>query len=226
MKSTSILFFSLVALLNTTILSARTAKILYFQAPKEAPENVFIYQNNQNPFKQNLPKNNFSSAIKLVEGDLDLQFLPSFLLEDEAFPENAPSVKIPAEWNKILILVSNDPTNALLPVKLRIINASKELVGNGDLIFLNLSTDTIKGTVGDKELELKPDTTEIIKDPIEPEAKQYMVELDRLDAEKELSLTFIRQLWRRSNSQSLLMLIYNHPVSKRISYYCAPIKNL
>lgn len=221
----TILLLQVLTLILSGPLSARTAKILYLQAPKGAPENVFIYSDDQQPKEVDLPKNNFTKPFNLPEGDLKLYFLPSKLDVDQEMPKNAPSAKIPANWNKILILASYNPKNALMPVRFKIINANTNKLGNGDLLFINSSGDAIAGKVGNKKLSLQPKSMAIIKNPAKP-SEEYETLLNRFDKKRNLSITFIRQVWRQSANQSSVVFIYSPPNSNRITYYSAPVRDL
>lgn len=220
----------LVVLISATSMHARSAKILYLKAPKTAPQEAFLYQGNSDGLKDAikvpLPKNNFSNTIELADGDIKLYFLESkFEGSNEDFPKNAPSVSIPAAWEKVLIFAHTDSSNPVLPIKFKVVNANQDKLAVGDLMFINSSDSDIYGMVGSQKLSLKAKTTAIItKQGVSK--KLYDVKLNRLDKERNISVAFIRQSWPLSSSRSAVVFIYKSMNSNRVTYYTAPVRGL
>ncbi|MDP4612090.1 MAG: hypothetical protein NWT02_12955 [Opitutales bacterium] len=203
----------------------RTAQILYFRAPKDAPKSAVIYQASEAPFEAELKRNNFSKSFKLSDGDIVLHFLGSKLVEGEEFPVGAPSVSVPAAYEKVLILAFTDPQNPVLPVRFKVINANQGSFGEGDRMFINFTDNKIAGAVGRKKLELGPFSVAVVKDAAGPK-EEYSVSLDRLAPEQDKPVTFIRQNWRQSANQRSLIFIFSPPGGSGVTYYNAPIRNL
>lgn len=206
--------------------SARTAKILYFKAPANAPKETYIYQDDNAPLISPLPKNNFSKTIKLKEGDIKLYFLPEALAPGlKEFPKDTPYVNIPSSWNKVLILASKDPRNKLFPVNFYAINANSDRLNLGDVMFVNSSNSKVFGFVGNKKIAIRPNEIKVIKNPAKPLA-EYKVELKRVVRKSNKAVLFYRKISRQSANQSSLVLFYNLANSERLTYYCAPIRGL
>lgn len=213
-------------LIVTPLLSARTAKIIYFNAPPSSPSELVIYENKElsAPVEAQLLKNNFSQTITLKEGDLTLNFLTEKLtLEEIEILDNAPSVQIPQAWSKILIFAFHDPSNEVCPIKFNAINANSSILGLGDLMFVNLTKYPVAGTLAEKDLKIKALSTKIVKAPASY-GEQYYVKLNRWENKKESRL--IRQYWRQSSKESLVIMIYNQPNTGRCTYYSAPVRRL
>lgn len=211
--------------LSSLAIAERTAQILYFKAPQTAPKEAVIYQGKSEPVEVLLPKNNFSISYKLASGDIVLKFLPSLLNEDEKFPVNAPSLNIPASWEKVLILAFSDPKNPVMPVRFKAVNASQGTLGKGDRMFINFTDNNVFGLVGKKKLSLKANSTAIVKIIARPK-EEYRVQLDRIDPVLKKRLPLIRQMWRHSARRRSLILIYSPAGSTSVTYYNAPIRDL
>ena len=211
--------------LSSVAHAERTAQILYFKAPKDAPEVATIYQNGKTPLEVDLKRNNFSESFSLGKGELTLGFLPAVLPEDAKFPANAPKAKVPAGWEKVLILAFQDSENPIMPVSFRVINASAGKFGAGDRMFINFTDSNVFGFVGKQKLALKANSTAVVKNAAAPK-EEYQVRLDRVDPKRKKRLTFIRQTWRQSATRKSLVFIYSPPGSSRVTYYNAPVKNL
>ncbi|MGJ8654822.1 MAG: hypothetical protein ACSHX6_00115 [Akkermansiaceae bacterium] len=203
----------------------RTAQILYFKAPKEAPKTAVIYHAEAPPLEVTLPRNNFSSSIELAPGEVVLRFVPSILAEDTEFPQNAPSIRVPKGWKKILILAFNDPQNPVMPIRFEVVNANPAKLGPGDRMFINFTNNRVFGKVGSKKLTLKAKSTAVIKNAAQPN-EEYNVQIDRVDPNTKKRLTFIRQMWRHSARRRSLILIYSPAGSTSVTYYNAPIRDL
>lgn len=211
--------------LSSVALADRTAQMLYFKAPKGAPESVAIYQTGKDPVEVELKRNNFSESFELGSGELVLGFLPSILPEDAEFPKNAPTAKVPEGWEKVLILAFHDPKNPVMPVRFKVINASSGNLGNGDRMFINFTNSDVFGLVGRKKLVLKANATAIVKNAAAP-GEDYQVQIDRIDPVRKKRLTFIRQVWRQSATRRSLIFIYSPPGSTAVTYYNAPVRDL
>ena len=215
----------LMVALSSAAWAERTAQMLYFRAPKDAPERTFIYQEGKEPFEVELPRNNFTPSFKLASGDLLLRFLPSVLPEDAEFPKKAPAVKVPEAWAKVLILAFHDPKNKVMPVRFKAINASSDTLGEGDRLFVNFTDNVVFGYVGKQKLNLKANTTAVVKRAAAPN-EEYQVKLDRVDPANKKRRTFIRQVWRQSATRRSLVFIYSPAGSKVVTYYSAPVRDL
>ncbi|CAA7183579.1 Unannotated, partial [Lentimonas sp. CC8] len=194
----------LVALSIFAIMSAhadRVARILYYGAPKSAPKTSFVYTaqgegySRRNPQEVALERHNFSKSFLLAKGAIRLGFLPQRLPERAVFPDEAPSLSIPASWSKVLILVFEDPNNPIMPIRVEAIDASDNVFGPGELLFINYSEASIFGMVGDKKLLLKPQTTVLLSEPAK-EKGSYRVKLDSVKDTIETRQWFLRQSWR------------------------------
>jgi hypothetical protein len=206
-------------------LFARNAQIIYLKAPKDAPQTAYIYQKGSPPFEVELSRNNFSDTFKLADGEATLYFLGEELVEGEVFPEGAPSIKVPADRGKILILAFSDRKNQVFPVQFKVVNANDEQFGPGDRMFINFTDSRIVGDVGRKTLNLAPFSISVLRNAGKPK-EEYQVRLDRVDSQTTRPVTFIRQTWRQSTSRRSLIFIYSPSGSKRVTYYSAPIKDL
>ena len=200
----------------------RPVRILYYQAPEGAPTEAFIYAGNDLLGETELPRANFSKTFKIPRGDLQLKFLPSPLVEREKMPKRAPSAKIPESWQKVLLLVFPNEKNPLIPIRVQAIDASDNVFGPGSVYIINFSEIGIAGTVGDKELKLKPKSVEVIKNPI-PENGFYPARLNAYIGDGQKSRRFIKQMWQHSDTTRQVLFIMPKPAPRYATYYCAPV---
>ncbi|MDA9260492.1 hypothetical protein N9P58_01365 [Puniceicoccaceae bacterium] len=203
----------------------RDIRILYYDSPKGAPETAYLYESATAKGEEvGLPRWNFSETYEIRGGARVLNFLPQALPEGEEFPVNAPKVKIPKGWKKVLILAFPDPSNPVLPIRFQAINANDDKFGPGDLLFVNFSEISIFGLVGDKKLLVKPESTSIIKNPIK-EKGDYHVKLDSVNDGIESRSWLLRQTWRHQPQVRRVIFAMPLPAPRHVRLYSAPIRN-
>ncbi len=200
------------------------ARILYYGAPKNAPKTAFVYQNQTTSQEVELSRYHFSDSFDIPAGDAVLKFLPRELLTDESVPESAPQLKIPKEWKKVLILVSEDLNNKTFPIRLNAIDASDDVFGQGEILFFNFSEVSVFGMVGEKKLILKPETTALISDPISDKG-DYLVELDSIRNTIETRRWLLRQTWHHQPKYRYVAFVLPMPKPRVAKIYSTPIRD-
>ncbi|MDQ8196179.1 hypothetical protein QEH59_17215 [Coraliomargarita sp. SDUM461004] len=168
---------------------------MYYDAPDSAPKDAFIYQGDEAAGRVPLPRRNFSKPFELAEGALRVSLLPAALAEGVSIPEQAPAIQIPKEWDKVLILAFPDPNNPIFPIRLKALDASDDVFGPGELLFINFAEVSIFGMVGEQKLLLHPETIQVISHPI-PDKGEYQIKLDSVKNDIESRRWLMRQTWR------------------------------
>ncbi|MCP5537951.1 MAG: hypothetical protein H7A51_17170 [Akkermansiaceae bacterium] len=214
----------LFCLLTEVLYADRPVRVLYYQAPPDAPGNAYIYAGPTRIGQTKLPRHNFSDTIQIpnAKGKIRLSFLATPPKEGDEPPQNAPSVLIPGRWEKILLLVSEDKDNSTLPIKIRAINASNNAFGPGSIYMMNLSRLRIGGTIGDKKIDLLPRTVQIIKNPISTDGL-YPAKLYTIRKRGDKPQRFIKQMWGHDSKVRKVLFILPRPAPHHATYYCAPI---
>ena len=202
----------------------RPVRILYYKAPSGAPSNAHIYNGSELLGETKLPRHNFSETFVIPRGEVNLKFLPRAISAEEKFPRRAPTAKIPEAWQKVLLLVFPDEANSLMPIRIQAIDASDNAFGPGSVYIINFSEIGIAGTVGDKELKLKPKSVRIIKNPV-PENGFYPAKLDAYIGTGEKPRRFIKQMWQHDDKTRQVLFIMPKPKPRYATYYCAPVED-
>jgi len=202
----------------------RPLRLLYFQAPADAPEDAFIFAGGKVVAETELPRHNFSNDIEIPKGDTVLHFLPQPLEEGSEVPQGAPRVKIPAGWQKVLLLIAADKGNSILPIRVKAINASDSAFGPGSIYMMNLSKIRVAGMVGDKKLDLRPNSIEILKNPISGNGF-YPTKLYSVATSGAQPQRFIKQMWEKSDTTRQVLFILPKPAPQYATYYTAPVSD-
>lgn len=215
---------SVVLLITSSVSAERVARIMYYGASKAAPKTAFSYDQSGASQVVELGRHHFSDSFEIPSGDIVLKFVPKQLPDDQPLPETAPQLKIPKEWKKVLIMVSEDLENTVLPISLNAINASDDVFGPGELLFINFSDIAIFGMVGDKKLVLKPETTALISNPAS-KREDYYVQLDSVEGTIESRRWFLRQRWRHQPKQRYVAFVIPMPKPRVAKIYSTPIRD-
>lgn len=202
----------------------RVARILYHGAPAAAPKNAYVHQSGKEAQEVVLGRHNFSKSFDLAGGDLRLSFLPEPLPPGVPFPEAAPVLNIPKQWKKVLILVFPDPSNPIMPIRLKAINANDDVFGPGELLFINYSKISIFGLLGEKKLLVHPEQMKVISSPI-PEKGEYQVKLDSVEDDIESRRWLMRQTWRHQPSVRRVVFALPLPAPRTVKLYTAPVRD-
>ena len=212
------------AFLSASVQAERVARVLYLGASAEEPVKAVVHQPGQSPQEVALARNNFSESFEISAGAIRLYFLPDVFSEGEAFPKSAPSLAIPEGWSKVLILVSKDAKNRVLPIQMKAINASDDQFGPGELYFMNFTKSAIFGRVGEKKLNLKAGSFQIIKEPIK-KMGYYRIELDSMGKKEKDRSWLLRQSWVHQPKVRRVVFVLPLPQQKRIKLYSTAIRD-
>jgi hypothetical protein len=217
-------FLSVVLLVSSSVSAERVARIMYYGASKAAPKTAFAYDENGGSQAVELNRHHFSDSFEIPSGDIVLQFVSKELSEDQLIPETAPRLKIPKEWKKVLIMVSEDLENAVFPITLNAIDASDDVFGPGEILFINFSEIGIFGMIGDKKLVLKPQATAVISNPAS-KREDYYVQLDSVEGTIDTRRWFLRQRWRHQPKQRYVAFVIPMPKPRVAKIYATPIRD-
>lgn len=220
---TALLSLSVFLLCAGSVSAERVARIIYYGAAKAAPRTATVYDASGASQVVELGRHHFSDSFEIPSGETVLQFVPKQLSKDQPVPEAAPQLKIPKGWKKVLIVVSEDLENPVLPIALNAIDASDDVFGPGEILFINFSDIGILGMVGDKKLLLGPQATALISNPA-PKREDYYVQLDSVENTIETRRWFLRQRWRHQPTQRYVAFVIPLPKPRVAKIYATPIR--
>ncbi|MDP4625921.1 MAG: hypothetical protein NWT08_12370 [Akkermansiaceae bacterium] len=222
---TGLLASALVIAMATDCHGQRPVQILYFQAETDAPTKASLYVGESLVAETELPRDNFSETFEIPKGDIKLRFVSGVIEEEKQAPEGAPEVDISGNWKKVLLLVLEDSEKSTMPIRVQAIDASDKVFGPGSIYMTNFSEVDVAGTVGDKEIELKPGDVRVIKNPV-GKPGSYPVKLDKQVAGEDKPQRFIKQMWVHDEEVRQVLFILPKPAPLHATYYCAAIRGL
>lgn len=143
---------------------ARTCRILFPNAPQQAEGNYYLFDG-QKSQEVSLPRLSFSPVYQLLPGDIKIRLLTSPVGKSEEIPPGSPEVIVEAATKDLYLLVTTDPTNKVLPLRLQVVNANYDKVGLGEMLWFNLTPKHLAGKIGSSPLNLAPNTSALIGKP-------------------------------------------------------------
>ena len=152
-----------------------TCRILFFDAPSDAPNTLYLFDG-KDTREVELSRMNFSPVYELPAGQLNLRLLADPPEDPRTIPAGAPAVMVPETVVDFYLLISSDPDNGVVPVRMQVIDASFDKAKPGQMMWFNLTPNTIGGNVGDRRLVVRPKSSTVLDAPI-PSAGEYPIQL-------------------------------------------------
>jgi hypothetical protein len=144
--------------------STRTCRVLFLGASDQDPNQLHLYDGIKSR-EVELPRLNFSKPYTLPSGPLTLHLLAEPPAQGQPPKPSSPTAKVPEEIGDFYLLVSPDPANKILPVRLQVINAGSSHFKTGQMLWYNLTDNTVGGQVGEQRLEIQPRSKVILDSP-------------------------------------------------------------
>jgi hypothetical protein len=154
--------------------SKRTCRIVFPDRPKDAPRKAYLFDGTKS-YQLQLPSMNFSSIIELPEGDLTLSITPKIIRDAKALPPEAPRLKVPKTVRDFYILVSPDPENAVIPLKMEIVSLSDGKLKAGETLWINYTDHQVEAKLGENKILIAAKEQKISKSPL-PASGYYKAE--------------------------------------------------
>ncbi len=153
----------------------RTCRILVLSKPKSVPDTLHLFDGLKSQ-EVELPYMNLSKVYNIAPGPVTLRMLSSPVIDPKSIPSAAPSVVVPVSTKHIYLLLTVDLSNKVAPVKMAIIDANYDKIGKGEMLWFNLTKNTVAGKIGSRNLNVKPGGRALVKEPARG-SEDYPVEL-------------------------------------------------
>jgi hypothetical protein len=144
--------------------AAHTCRILYLNAPPDAPEKLHLFDGKEST-EVELPGMNFSPVYKVAGGDVTivLSGVPYSLPED--VDPKAPRARVPAAVKDFYLLLAHDPDNSVAPVRMQVVPVDGAKFKRGDMLWFNLTNNQVGGKVGKRKLAMKAQSKVVVEAP-------------------------------------------------------------
>jgi hypothetical protein len=142
----------------------RTCRILFLGAPDNAPEKLHLFDGKFSR-EVELPQMNLSPVYKLPAGPLVVRLMANAPAKPEEVDPGAPKAPVAETIKDFFLLVTPDPANKTVPVKLQVIDGDASKFGKGEMMWYNLTPYSIGGKVGSEQLAMAANSKANLKPP-------------------------------------------------------------
>ena len=122
------------------------------------------------------PRMNLSKAYDMPAGALSLKMLLAPPVEGQPVDPAAPGAAVAENVGAFYLLLTADPANKAVPVRMQVIDASVEHFKPGQMLWYNLTAVDIGGQVGKQQVMVKA-RSKLISDPPATAREDYNVNL-------------------------------------------------
>jgi hypothetical protein len=195
----------------------RNCRIVFPERPNDAPKTAYLFDG-QKSLAVTLPSMNFSEVITLPPGELTLLMTAEEIRDPENLPRGAPKLRIAEGIRDFYILVSPDPDNAMLAVKMTLVDAGRKLK-SGETLWFNLTDHLIAAKLGQGRMTVAPKGITISKDPV-PKSGYYKAELAyQPNGEGNFQRITEQSWWHDTRSRHLGFIVNTGGMLPRIYFF-------
>lgn len=145
--------------------AARKVRAIFIQ-PSDAKIEKAYLQTDTKTEEIELPQRNLSPEVELPDGDITVTVHAQFPPPKAPVDPAAPMFKIPAAWNRCILLFFPDPTGKGFPARVIPVNASSDIFKVGHTLVYNVSSATVLGRFGEQTVKVEPGKSATIRPPV------------------------------------------------------------
>ena len=201
-----VLLFPLLASAKEKPAQKRTCRIVFLAPPADAPKTLFLFDGVASQ-EVTMPEMNLSPTYKVPAGEAVLSLTPQAVAKGGKVPADAPNAKLPASYGDFYLVITPDPANTVAPVKLQIMDAGPEKFRKGQMIWYNLTPNTISGQLGSQKLELAGQARAIINDPAKAN-EPFDVNITYLITEDPVPHPISQTQWVHDTRSRMVMFVH------------------
>ncbi|MCW1885121.1 hypothetical protein OKA04_10310 [Luteolibacter flavescens] len=190
----------------------RTCRVLFLGAAASDPETLFLHDGTA-ATEVELPRMNLSKVYEVPSGAITLRMLTAAPAKDQPVPAGAPSATVAETVGDFYLVLSPDPTNKTVPVRMQIIDATAERFKAGQMQWFNLTPNDVAGTVGKQKLVLKA-RSKVITDAPASAVEPYHVSLNFRIPGKEANYPLCETQWNHDPAARTLLFVINEGGSR------------
>jgi hypothetical protein len=187
------LAMSLASSLNTEASDIRVCRIIFPERPKDAPKFAYLFDGETSQ-RVTLPSMNFSGIIELSPGNLNLQLTADKIHDIKEIPAGSPALEIADDIKDFYILVTADPSNALLPLRMELVAMGGGAFEVGQTLWCNLTDHAIQAKLGELDFAVAPKSREVSSSPLS-ESGYYRAEFKYQPGARGEFLKITEQQW-------------------------------
>ncbi len=190
----------------------RTCRIIFLKAPADAPTRLQLFDGVQSQ-EVELPRMNFSPVVQISAATNTIFMLDRAITDAKLLPVGSPQVAIGQLVKDFYLLVSPDPKNQIIPIRLQVVDASPQKFAKGHMMWFNLSENLVSGKIGSQVLKMAPGTKKLL-DPPSNQLGEYGVLLNFQMKGEEKLYPLTQTRWRHDPESRAVIFIIKEPGSR------------
>jgi hypothetical protein len=196
-------------LISVNVLHAkpRSCRIVFPERPEGAPKIAYLFDGAKSQ-SVTLPSMNLSEVIELPDGPLAIAMTASAVSDPELLPPQAPVLKIPELVMDFYIIITPDPENKELPIKMNLVDTGAGKLKPGETLWYNFTGHRIVAKLGGADMKVDPQGRTISKDPT-PESGYYVARFAYQEDGKGAFAPITEQSWWHDSKSRHLGFMYN-----------------
>ena len=181
---------------------SRSCRVVFPERPPDAPKTAFLFEGSKS-HRVSLPSMNLSEVIELPGGELTLAMIPKEINDPKVLPPESPLLKIPESVTDFYIIITPDPNNLILPVKMNLVDTGGGKLKPGETLWYNFTDHRISAKLGSAEMSVAPAGRTISKDPA-PASGYYIARFAyQMNGSGAFSPITEQSWWHDANSRHL-----------------------
>lgn len=203
----SILTAGFLISVNTLHAQQRSCRLVYPERPEGAPKIAYLFDGSKSQ-GISLSSMNLSEVIELPGGDRTIAMLASAISDPELLPPQAPVMKIPEGVTNFYIIITPDPENKILPIKMNLVDTGGGKLKPGETLWYNFTGHRIAAKLGSAQMTVDPQGRTISKDPM-PDSGYYVAQFAFQATGKGAFAPITEQSWWHDANSKHLGFIYS-----------------
>jgi hypothetical protein len=203
--------FSLLCLVAVASLGARSVRLLYVEAPEDAPAALHLVVG-KDVTRLDLPRLAISSGTaQLPSGATRIHLAERAPTRREPLPVDAPHVDIPAGDRDVLLVLMPGGRPGPLGFKAQAIDFSPARLPEGSVLWMNLSRCTLEARLGSSQARVAPGQSRVLVPQVSG-GSTYPVFVDLAPAAGEAEpQPLLRATWMRDPGRRQLLFVLDDP---------------
>ena len=150
---------------NTLQAKPRSCRIVFPERPQSAPKIAYLFDGSKS-VRVTLPSMNLSEVVNLPHGELTVAMTPNEISDPKELSPNAPILRVSEKTTEFYIVLTPDPKNQDLPVKMNLVETGEGKLKAGETLWFNSTEHRIAAKLGNHEMSVDPRGRSVSKDPI------------------------------------------------------------
>ena len=203
----SILTAGFLISVNAVHAKPRACRVVFPERPEGSPKIAYMFDGSKS-HNVSLPSMNLSEVIELPGGDLAIAMTTSAVSDPELLPPQAPVLKIPGAVTDFYIIITPDPENKHLPIKMNLVDTGGGKLKPGQTLWYNFTGHRIVAKLGSAKMTVDPQGRTISEDPV-PASGYYVAQFAFQENGEGEYAPITEQSWWHDSKSRHLGFMYN-----------------